>query len=95
LEWTNHTKKISELKKANTEIDMKVRERLESMIKEILDKDTAVSFDFLIKYLHLHKDTEAAMQELKFHIDMIDNVKYGIVTDDTNQSIYVYFTKKK
>ena len=73
---------------------MMVRERLESMIKEILDKDTAVSFDFLIKHLHLHKDTEGAMQELKLYIDMIGDVKYGVIADDTDQSIYIYFTKK-
>jgi hypothetical protein len=94
LEWKDHSKKISELKKSNTEIDMKVRERLESMIKEILDKDTAVSLDFLIKYLHLEKDEDAAIQELKFHIDMMDNVKYGIIKDDKDQSIYVFFKKE-
>jgi hypothetical protein len=72
---------------------MKVRERLESIISETLDKDIAISFDFLIKHLHLEKDTENAMQELKLHINMIDNVKYGVIVDDNDQSIYVFFTK--
>jgi len=70
------------LKKSNREIDMKVRERLESMISKILDKDTAVSLEFLIDYLHLDK-----------HIGMMDDVKHGIVVDDNDQSVYVFFTK--
>ena len=74
---------------------MKVRERLETIVKEILDKDTAISFKFLIEHLHLDKDTENAMEELKLHVSMIDDVKYGIIIDDNDQSIYVYFIKKK
>ena len=84
---------IEDLKKSNTEIDMKVRERLESMIGEILGKDTAVSLEFLIDYLHLDKDNENAIQELKLHIGMMDDVKHGIVVDDNDQSVYVFFTK--
>ena len=57
MEWKKHSKKISDLRKSNTEIDMKVRNRLDSMIEEILDKDTAVPLEFLIDYLHLDKAT--------------------------------------
>lgn len=93
MEWKKYSKKIEDLKKSNTEIDMKVRERLEAMIGEILDKDTAVSLEFLIDYLHLDKDSENAIQELKLHIGMMDDVKNGIVVDDNDQSVYVFFTK--
>ena len=93
MEWEKYSKKIEDLKKSNTEIDMKVRERLESMIGEIIGKDTAVSLEFLIDYLHLDKDRESAIQELKLHIGMMDDVKHGIVVDDNDQSVYVFFTK--
>lgn len=91
--YKDHTKKISELRKSNTQIDMKVRERLEKIVDETLDKDIAISFDFLIDHLHLEKKTENAMQELKLHVNMIDDVKYGVITDDTDQSVYVFFKK--
>lgn len=95
MEWKKHSKKISDLRKSNTEIDMKVRNRLDSMIEEILDKDTAVPLEFLIDYLHLEKDNESAIQELKLHVGLLDEIKYRIIADDTDQSVYVFFTKKE
>jgi hypothetical protein len=95
LEWKDHSKKISELKKSNTEIDMKVRERLHSMIEEMKDKDVAVALDFLIDYLHLGKDKDAAIQELKLHIGLVEDIKYGVIIDDKDQSVYVFFKKKE
>ena len=86
---------MSDLKKSNTEIDMRVRERLEAMIKEMLGKDMAVSLNFLIEYLHLHKDQNDAIQELKLHIDLMEGIDYGVIVDDNDQSIYIFFIKKK
>lgn len=94
MEWTKHTKKISDLKESNTEIDMKVRECLETMVKEMLDKDIAVSLEFLIDYLHLHKDQNEAIQELKLHISLMDAIDYGVINDDNDQSVYIFFIKK-
>jgi len=91
LEWKKHSKKISELRKANTEIDMKVRNRLDSMIAEIIDQDIALSLDFLIDYLHLDKDKDNAMQELNLHTSLIDNNDHGVIVDDSNQSVYIFF----
>lgn len=94
MEWKKYTKKISELKKSNTQIDMDVRERLESMTKEMIDADMAVSLSFLIDYLHLHKDQNAAIQELKLHIDLMERIDYGVIVDDNDQSVYIFFKKK-
>jgi hypothetical protein len=63
------------------------------MIEEIKDKDTAVALDFLIDYLHLDKDPNSAIQELKLHIGLIEDVKYGVIVDDNDQSVYVFFKK--
>ncbi|TFG29023.1 hypothetical protein EU527_16510 [Candidatus Thorarchaeota archaeon] len=95
MEWKKHTKKMSDLKKSNTQIDMKVRERLETMVKEMLDKDMAVSLNFLIDYLHLHRDQNDAIQELKLHIELMEGIDYGVIIDDNDQSVYVFFIKKK
>ena len=94
LEWRKYTKKISELKKSNTEIDMKVRNHLEEMTKEMLDKDVAVSLQFLIDFLHLHKDQNEAIQELKLHIGLMEGIDYGVIVDDNDQSVYIFFKKK-
>jgi hypothetical protein len=93
MSWKKHTKKISELKKSNTDIDMKVRGRLEEMTKEMLDEDVAVSLDFLIDHLHLHKDKSDAIQELKLYIDLMEGIEYGVILDDNDQSVYVFFKK--
>lgn len=95
MEWRKHTKRISELKESNTQIDMKVRDRLQSMIKEMLDKDVAVSLKFLIDFLHLHKDQNDAIQELKLHINLMEGIDYGVIVDDNDQSVYLFFIKKK
>lgn len=94
MAWEKHTKKISKLKDSNTQIDMKVRDRLEEMTKSIAGKDTAVSLDFLKEYLHLHKDDNDAIQELKLHVNLMENIKYSVIVDDSDQSIYLYFTKE-
>lgn len=95
LAWKKHSRKISELKESNTAIDMKVRERLEKITSEIADKDTAVSLEFLKEHLHLERDDDDAIEELKFHLDLEENIRYSIIKDDNDQSIYVYFTKKE
>ncbi len=95
LVWKKYTKKISDLKKSNTQIDMDVREKLETMTKEILDQDIAVSLDFLIDYLHLHKEPNDAIQELKLHVGLMESIDYGVIVDDNDQSVYIFFTKKK
>lgn len=95
MTWKDHTKKISKLKKSNTEIDMKVRKRLEEMTAEMLDADLAVSLEFLKEYLHLGKDDTDAIQELKLLIDLMSGVGYGVIVDDTDQSVYLFFTKKE
>ena len=94
MEWKKYTKKISDLKKSNTQIDMDVRERLETMTKEMLDADMAISLSFLIDYLHLHKDKNAAIQELKLHISLMEGVDYGVIVDDNDQSEYIFFKKR-
>lgn len=94
MAWKKESKKISDLKKANTEIDMKVRERLEEMVGEIASKDAAVSLDFLKEYLHLQKADNDAIQELQFHLGLMEGVKHSVISDDSDQSIYVYFEKE-
>ena len=91
LPWRKYSKKITDLQKANTVIDMKVRNRLDSMIEEIINQDIAVSLDFLIDYLHLAKDKDDAIQELNLYISLIDHNDYGVVIDDSNQSVYIFF----
>ncbi len=93
MSWEKHTKKMSDLKKSNTDIDMKVRQRLEEMTDKMADKDLAISLDFLIDHLHLHKDKSDAIQELKLLVDLMEGVEYGVIADDTDQSVYVFFTK--
>jgi hypothetical protein len=95
LAWKKHSKKISELKDSNTAIDMKVRERLEKMTSEMTDKDTAVSLEFLKEHLHLQKDDDGAIEELKFHLGLGEGLRHSVIMDDNDQSIYVYFTKKE
>jgi hypothetical protein len=93
LTWKEHTKKVSELRKANTDIDMKVRSRLEELTEEMLDADLAISLEFLKDHLHLNKDDNDAIQELKLHIELMQGVSYGVIVDDSDQSIYVFFKK--
>jgi len=93
LEWKKHSKKISDLRKANTEIDMKVRNRLDSMIEEILDQDIAIPMEFLIDYLHLDKDQDDAIQELKLHVGLLEEIEYRVIVDDNDQSIFIFFKK--
>ena len=93
MEWKKHSKKISDLRKANTAIDMKVRNRLDTMIEKILDQDTAVPLEFLIEYLHLDKDHDDAIQELRLHVGLLDGIEYGVIVDDNDQSVFVFFKK--
>lgn len=93
MEWKKHSKKISDLRKANTEIDMKVRNRLDSMIEEILDQDTAVPLEFLIEFLHLDKDQDDAIQELRLHVGLLKEIEYGVIVDDNDQKVFIFFKK--
>ena len=93
MEWKKHSKKISDLRKSNTEIDMKVSNRLDSMIEEILDQDTAIPLEFLIEFLHLDKDQDDATQELRLHVGLLDGIEYGVIVDDTDQSVFIFFKK--
>ena len=93
MEWKKHSKKISDLRKANTEIDMKVRNRLDSMIEETLDQDVAIPLEFLIDYLHLDKDQDDAIQELRLHVGLLEGIHYRIIVDDNDQSMYIFFMK--
>jgi len=93
LEWKKHSKKISDLRKTNTEIDMKVRNRLDTMIEEVLDQDIAVPLDFLIDYLHLDKDQDDAIQELRLHVGLLEGIEYRVIVDDNDQSIFIFFKK--
>ncbi len=95
MAWKEHSKKISELKESNTAIDMKVRERLDEITSKTADKDVAISLEFLKKHLHLEKDDDGAIEELKFHLGLEGDTRYSVIKDDKNQSIYVYFTKKE
>jgi len=94
LAWKKQSKKVSEIHQENTNIDMKVRNRLDEIIAEITDKDTALPLEFLIEYLHLEKKKEDALQELRLHVGFLDDVEQRIVIDDSNQSVYVYFVSK-
>jgi hypothetical protein len=93
MAWKKHSKKISELKDSNTQIDMAVRERLEEMTSKITDKDVAVSLGFLKDHLHLRKEDDDAIEELRFHLNLMGEVRYSVIADDADQSIYIYFTK--
>ncbi len=95
MAWKKHSKKISDLKDSNTQIDMTVRERLEEMAKELTDQDVAVSLEFLKEHLHLQKEDDDAVDELKFHLRLMDDFHYSVIADDTDQSIYIYFTKSR
>ena len=81
------------MRKANTEIDMKVRNRLDTMIEETLDQDIAVPLDFLINYLHLDKDQDDAIQELRLHVGLLEGIEYRVIVDDNDQSVYIFFKK--
>ncbi len=95
MEWKKHSKKISDLRKSNTEIDMKVRNRLDTMIEEVLDQDTAVPLEFLIEFLHLDKDQDDAIQELKLHVGLLEGIDYGVIVDDNDQSVFIFFKKRE
>ena len=95
MAWEKHSKKISELKDSNTKIDMEVRGRLEEMIGKIADQDVAVSLGFLKDYLHLRKEDDDAIDELKFHVNLMDDIRYSVIADDNDQSVYIYFTKEE
>ena len=95
MTWKDHTKKISELRESNTKIDMEVRKRLEEMTSEMLGADMAISLSFLKDHLHLHKDDNDAIQELKLLIDLMPGIGYGVIVDDNDQSVYLFFTKKE
>lgn len=94
MEWKKYSKKISDIRQENTNIDMKVRNRLDEIIEESTDKDIAVSLKFLIDYLHLARETIDALQELKLHVSLLDDVEQRFVIDDNNQDVYVYFVSK-
>lgn len=94
MAWKKQSKKVSEIRQKNTNIDMRVRNRLDEIIEEITDKDTALPLEFLIDYLHLEKKKEDALQELRLHVGFLDDVEQRIVIDDNNQSVYVYFVSK-
>jgi hypothetical protein len=81
---------------SNTQIDMEVRGRLEEMIGKITGQDVAVSLGFLKDYLHLRKEDDDAIDELKFHVNLMeDDIRYSVIADDKDQSIYIYFTKEE
>lgn len=73
---------------------MKVRNRLDEIIEKSTDKDIAISLKFLIDYLHLAKETTDAMQELKLHVRLLEDVEQHFVIDDSNQDVYIYFVSK-
>ena len=73
---------------------MKVRNRLDEIIEETTDKDIALPLQFLIEYLHLGKEKVDALQELRLHVGLLDDVEQRIIIDDSNQSIYIYFVSK-
>jgi len=74
---------------------MKVRNQLDSMIEEMLDQDIAVPLQFLIEYLHLDKDRDDALQELKLHVGLLEGIEFRVIVDDTDQSVFIYFTKSE
>jgi len=94
LEWKKYSKKITEIQKENTNIDMKVRNRLDEIIHEATDKDIAISLKFLIDFLHLAKEKEDALQELRLHVSLMDDVEQRFIIDDNNQGVYVYYVSK-
>ncbi|MGY5878920.1 MAG: hypothetical protein RTV31_01660 [Candidatus Thorarchaeota archaeon] len=94
MEWKKKAKKVSEIRQNNTNIDMKVRNRLDEIIEETTDKDIAIPLQFLIEYLHLEKKKEDALQELRLHVGLLDDVEQRIIIDDNNQSVFVYFVSK-
>ena len=94
MEWKKQSKKVSDIRKQNTNIDMKVRNRLDEIIEETTDKDIALPLQFLIEYLHLGKEKVDALQELRLHVGLLDDVEQRIIIDDSNQSIYIYFVSK-
>ena len=74
---------------------MKVRNRLDEVISETTDKDIAIPLQFLIEHLHLEKKKEDALQELRLHVGLLDDVDQRIVIDDNDQSVFVYFVSKE
>jgi len=94
LEWKKYTKKVSEIRQENTNIDMRVRNRLDEIIEESTDKDIAIPLKFLIEYLHLAKEKEDALQELRLHVSLLDDVEQRFVIDDNTQDVYIYFVSK-
>ena len=63
------------------------------MIEETLDQDVAIPLEFLIDYLHLDKDQDDAIQELRLHVGLLEGIHYRIIVDDNDQSMYIFFMK--
>jgi hypothetical protein len=91
LAWKDHIKQVPELIKNNTKLDMEVRERFRELLEDMKDTDKAVSLKFLKSYLRLRPADSEAIQELKLKVDLVENLKYRVIVDETDQSVYVQF----
>lgn len=91
LAWKKHVKDVPELIKQNRKIDMKVRSNFEEMLEDIKGKQKAVSLEFLKDFMHLERDDQGAVEELKLFVEMHDDLTYRVLRDDSDQSIYIEF----
>jgi hypothetical protein len=74
---------------------MEVRERFREMLEDIKDTDKAVSLKFLKSYLRLRPEDSEAIQELKLKVDLVEDLKYRVIVDETDQSVYIQFKGEK
>ncbi|MGD2072594.1 MAG: hypothetical protein PVG65_03805 [Candidatus Thorarchaeota archaeon] len=91
MAWKDYMKKAPELIENNTKLDMEVTERFREMLDDIKDTENAVSLEFLKSHLRLRPEDTEAIQELKLKVDLIENLKYRVIVDETDQSVYIQF----
>jgi hypothetical protein len=95
LAWKKHIKQVPELIQNNTKLDMEVRERFRELLGDIKDTDKAVSLEFLKSHLRLRPTDSEAIQELKLKVDLVEDLKYRVLVDETDQSVYIQFMSEK
>lgn len=91
MAWKDYLKVVPEIIQNNTKLDMEVSQRFREMLEEIKNTDKAVSLEFLKSFLRLRPTDSEAIQELKLKVDLVENLKYRVIVDETDQSVYIQF----
>ncbi len=91
MEWEKYTKVTSKMHEHNVKLDVETMERFREILEKMKDKDIAIKFEFLKKYLRLRPDDMEAMEELKIKMNDIGDVTYSSIVDEIDQKIYFSF----